>query len=88
MVLSIRVDDELDQLVRRTARVLGRTKSDVVKASLRDYCERELREPRAAPYALAKDLVGRVGSGRGDLSTRGRKYLLELLHAKRGRRPR
>ena len=88
MMLSIRLDEELDRLVRRTARALGRTKSDVVKASLRDYCDRALRAHEPAPYALARDLLGRAGSGRGDLSTRGRKYLLEMLHAKRGRSPR
>lgn len=87
-MLSIRLDEELDRLVRRTAKALGRTKSDVVKASLRDYCTRALRQREAVPYALAEDLLGRAGSGLGDLSTNGRKYLLAFLHAKRGRRPR
>ncbi len=87
-MLSVRLDEELDRLVRRTAKALGRTRSDLVKTSLRDYCARALREREAAPYALAEDLVGRVGSGLGDLSTNGRKYLLEFLHARRGRRPR
>ena len=88
MVISIRLDEELDRLVRQTAKALGRTKSDVVKASLREYCERALRHNATRPYDLAKDLLGRAGSGRGDLSTRGRKYILEMLHAKRNRRPR
>ena len=87
-MISIRLDEELDRLVRRTAKALGRTKSDLVKTSLREYCERALRNNEARPYDLAKDLLGRVGSGRGDLSTRGRKYILEILHAKRTRRPR
>ena len=88
MMLSIRLDEDLDKMVRRTAKALGRTKSDVVKASLREYCAHALRQAEASPYELAKDLIGRVGSGRGDLSTAGRKYLMDLLHARRGRRPR
>lgn len=83
MTLSVRLDDELDRLVHQTAKALGRTKSEVVKASLRDYCQRMLRQREANPYSLAADLLGRVGSGRGDLSIRGREYLMELLHAKR-----
>jgi predicted transcriptional regulator len=87
-MLSIRLEDELDRLLQRTAKAQGRTKSEVVKASLRDYCQRMLREQAANPYALVEDLLGRAGSGRGDLSTGGRKYLLELLYARRGRHPR
>lgn len=85
MTLSIRLDEELDHLVRRAAKALGCTKSDLVKASLREYCTRALHQREAAPYALAEDLLGRAGSGLGDLSTNGRKYLLEFLHAKRSR---
>jgi predicted transcriptional regulator len=88
MMLSVRLDEELERLVRRTAQALGRTRSDVVKASLRDYCDRALRQREATPYALVEDLLGRAGSGRGDLSIRGRKYLLEFLHARRNRRAR
>ena len=83
-MLSIRLEDELDLLLRRTAKAQGRTMSEVVKASLRDYCQRALREQAANPYALAEDLLGRAGSGRGDLSTKGRKYILEFLHDRRG----
>ena len=87
-MLSVRLDEELDRLVRRAAKALGHTRSDLVKLSLRDYCARALHEREAAPYALAEDLLGRAGSGLGDLSTNGRKYLLEFLHARSGRRPR
>jgi predicted transcriptional regulator len=86
MTLSVRLDDELDRLVQETARVLNRTRSEVVKLSLRDYCGRALRARDANPYSLAKDLLGRVGSGRGDLSVRGRDVVRELLDAKRSRR--
>lgn len=87
MMVSIRLDEELDRLLRRTAKALGRTRSDVVKSSLREYCSRALSARAATPYALIEDLLGRAGSGRGDLSTRSRKYLLEILHAKHVRRP-
>ncbi len=86
MTLSVRLDAELDRLIRQASRALARTKSEVVKASLREYCQRVLREGDANPYALIADLLGRAGSGRGDLSVHGRKYLIESLHAKRRRR--
>ena len=88
MMISIRLDEELDRLVRHTAKVLGRTRSDVVKASLREYCGRALRTQETFPFDVGRDLFGRAGSGRGDLSTRGRKYILEMLHAKQHRRAR
>ena len=83
MIVSVRLDEELERLLRRACKVLGHTKSDVVKASLREYCERALRQRELPPYALAQDLIGRAGSGRGDLSIRGRKYIREILNAKR-----
>ena len=86
MTLSVRLDDELDRLVQETARAMNRTRSEVVKLSLREYCARALRACDANPYSLAKDLLGRVGSGRGDLSVRGRDVVRELLDAKRSRR--
>jgi hypothetical protein len=88
MMLSVRLDEDLERLVRRTAQALDRTRSDVVKASLRDYCERVLRQREVTPFALVEDLLGRAGSGRGDLSTQGRKYLMEFLHARQNRRSR
>ncbi|MBI2202286.1 MAG: ribbon-helix-helix protein, CopG family [Candidatus Rokubacteria bacterium] len=83
MMVSIRLDEGLDRLLARTARALGRTRSEIVKAALREYCRRELLERQARPYELVKDVIGRVDSGRGDLSTNSRKYILEILHAKR-----
>ena len=88
MTLSVRLDDELDRLVQETAKSLNRTRSEVVKLSLREYCRRAQRMRDANPYALAEDLLERVGSGRGDLSVRGREILRELLDAKRSRHSR
>jgi hypothetical protein len=34
------------------------------------------------PYELAKDLIGKEGSGRGDLSVRGEEILREMLRKK------
>ncbi len=88
MMISVRVDGELDRLLRRAAEVSGRSRSDLVKASIREYCGRTLREKAAAPYELLKDFIGCAESGRGDLSTNVRKYVLEHLHAKRARNSR
>jgi predicted transcriptional regulator len=88
MPLSVRLDDELERLVEETARALKRTRSEVVKLSLRDYCQRTLRARETNPYVLAADLLGRAGSGRGDLSVRGHDVLKAYFNARRSRRSR
>lgn len=75
-MLSVRLDGDTERLLRRTIRALGRSRSEIVKASLREFCARTLNEQQARPYALIQDLLGHAGSGRGDLSIRSRKHLL------------
>jgi hypothetical protein len=38
------------------------------------------------PYELGKDLFGKSGSGKGDLSTNRKKYLSQLLKNKHANR--
>jgi len=82
MIVSVRLDEELERLLAQTATLLGARKSEIIKRSLREYCVRVLQQ-EIYPYGLIEDLLGREGSGRGDLSTKGRKYIMERLNAKR-----
>jgi hypothetical protein len=77
MPLSVRLDKETESLLEETASILKTSKAEVIKKSLSDYCTRVLTERRKRPYDLIKDLLGKEGSGRGDLSTRGEKILRE-----------
>jgi hypothetical protein len=54
----------------------------VIKQSLSHYCARILTEKRKRPYDLIKDLMGKEGSGRGDLSERSEEILRERFRRK------
>jgi hypothetical protein len=80
--LSIRLDKETESLLKETASALRTSKARVIKESLSDYCTRVLVKRRSRPYDLIRDLIGREGSGRGDLSIRGEKILRDKLRRK------
>jgi len=82
MPLSVRLDKKTESLLEQTASTLKTSKAEVIKQSLSDYCARVLTERRKRPYDLIKDLIGKVGSGRGDLSTRGEEILRERFGRK------
>jgi len=82
MPLSVRLDKKTESLLKQTASVLNTSKAEVIKQSLSDYCGRVLAERRKRPYDLLKDLLGKEGSGRADLSTRGEEILRERFRRK------
>lgn len=82
MPLSVRLDKKTESLLEQTASTLKTSKADVIKKSLSDYCPRVLTERRKRPYDLIKDLLGKAGSGRGDLSTRDEEILRERFGRK------
>ncbi len=82
MPLSVRLDKKTESLLEQTASILKVSKTGVIKQSLSDYCSRVLNERRKRPYDLIKDLLGREGSGKGDLSTRGEEILRERFRRK------
>jgi len=84
--ISVRLDKETETELEKTARALHTTKSRVIKRSLREYCARVLEEEKRHPYRLIEDLLGKEGSGRGDLSIRGEEILREVFST--GRRNR
>lgn len=84
MPTSVRLDPELDALVARTARAMGKPKSDVIRAAVRAYCTDSLRAGTRSFYSLVEDLIGQA-EGPPDLSANVRKHVLEILDAKRRR---
>lgn len=84
MTLSIRLDQNMEQQLARAAAQSGLSKSEIVKQSLRDYLAKF--SPKKTPYELGKDLFDQgPGSGIGDLSTRRKEHLTEILRAKHSR---
>ena len=75
MPLSVRLDKKTESLLEQTASTLKTSKAEVIKQSLSDYCDRILTEKRKRPYELIKDLLGKEGSAKGDLSLRSEQIL-------------
>ncbi len=82
MPVSVRLDKKTESLLKQTASTLRTSKAEVIKQSLLDFCVRVLAERQKRPYDLIKDLIGKAGSGKGDLSIRGE----EILREKFGRK--
>lgn len=79
MTVSVRLDEETEAILKKTARVLHTNKGQVIRRSLKEYCSRVLQEKKAFPYKLIEDLLDREGSGRGDLSAKGEEILREAF---------
>jgi predicted transcriptional regulator len=82
MPVSVRLDKETEELLERAARIMSKPRSKVMKESIRDFCLRIVEQEKKTPYELSKDLIGKEGSGRGDLSVRGEEILREMLRKK------
>ena len=84
MTITIRLPVKLEADLR--ARLNGRSValSDFVRDAITEKLQREPGGPPSA-YDLGKDLFGRHGSGRHDLSTNRKAILNELLRAKHRR---
>mgnify|MGYP006183862117 FL=1 len=87
MTLSIRLDPELEAELARAAAQTGRSKSELVKASLREYLARVV--PRKTPYELGKDLFGDTSAAAATLDLtskdRVRSTIVERLRAENDR---
>ena len=86
MTLTVKLDPQLEQLLRQRSAALGRTASDVVRTALEAY----LAEPPAArlapsPYELGAALFGRH-RGAADLAGTRKAALAELWSEKAARR--
>ena len=79
MAVSVRLDKETEDLLKKTAHALRTTKTEILRASIRSYCERTLRENRRRPYDLIIDLVGNEYSGKGNLAIDSEKILREAF---------
>ena len=81
--LTVRLPGDLHERLVRAAKRLGLKRSDVARLAIRRYLEDADVNPRPRPYDLVKDLIGSVNSGRSDVGSRHREYLLARFR-KRG----
>ena len=83
MAISLRLDRGLERQLARFAQSEGTSKSDLVRSLISDFVKR--KSSRLTAWELGRDKFGRVGSGRGDLSTNRKALLREKLNAKSNR---
>jgi len=77
--LTVRLAEDLDQEITKTAKRLRLKRSDIVRMALEQY----LREPHVqeerTPYGKVKHLVGSIKSGIPDLGTSHRDHLVKRI---------
>lgn len=86
MPVSVRLDSETEELLKKAARATSKPRSRVMKESIKAYCLKILEQAEKTPYELSKDLIGKEGSGRGDLSMKGKEIFREMLRKKHNAR--
>ena len=79
MPISVRLDEETEALLNKTAKTLRTTKSSILKASIQDFCKKTLQEKRKKPYDLISDLIGNEYSGDGSLAINAEEILRKRL---------
>ncbi len=83
MPTSVRLDEETEALLMKTAEALNTTRTEVLKVSIRDFCKKTLAEKGKDPYSLIADLIGKEYSGQGNLAIDHEKILREAFRRKK-----
>lgn len=86
MTVTIKLDPELETLLRRRAHSTGRSTSDVVRAALQAYLAQPDALPPRSAHDLGADLFGRH-AGPADLASRRKAAAADAWaerHARRG----
>ena len=79
-MITLRLDPQLEQLLKKTAENMGLSKSELIRRSILDYIDR--LKPRNA-WDAGHDLFGKHASGRDDLSVRRKELVKDKIRAKR-----
>jgi hypothetical protein len=83
MAISARLDKKTEEILFKTARTLGTTKTAILKASINEFCRKALTEKTQRPYELIADLVGKEYSGEGNLAIDSEKIIRKAFQKKR-----
>ena len=79
-MITLRLDQKLEQQVNNTAKYLGLTKSELIRKSIKEYlCK--LKQPDA--WEIGEDLFGKYSSGLGNLSSDRKELVKSKVRAKR-----
>jgi predicted DNA-binding protein len=81
-MLSVRLGEALESQLYQVSQVHNTTKTDIIKNALVLYFDMIKDEKKSTPYSLGKELFGRYGSGKENLSTTYKQVLKEKINAK------
>ena len=82
MPISVRLDEETEALLNKTAKTLRTTKTKILIASVQDFCTKTLQEKIKRPYDLISDLIGKEYSGDGNLAINAEEILRKRFSEK------
>lgn len=79
-MITVRLDPSLEKKLASACKKMLRSKSEIIKESLKNYLEQFEKSP--SPFEAGKDLFGQSGSGRKNLSTQYKNLLRKKLREK------
>ncbi len=79
-MITIRLDQKLEQQIENTAKNLGLSKSELIRKSINEYLSK-LKQPNA--WEIGEDLFGKYSSGLGNLSSDRKELIKNTIKAKR-----
>lgn len=83
MPTSTRFDKDTEEVLTKAAGVLGLTKSEVVRKSVREYCTRIIGEKKKTPWEIYEPIHTAGGSGHGKRVSLQKEILKAQLKARR-----
>ncbi len=79
-MITLRLDQKLEQQINKTAKNLGLSKSELIRKSISEYLSK-LEQPNA--WDIGEDLFGKYSSGLGNLSSDRKELIKNTIKAKR-----
>ncbi len=77
---TIRLSNEIENILKNIAESENISKTEIIKMALLKYIEGY--NDNLSPYKLGKDVFGKYGSGKNDISQNYKKKLKEKINAK------
>lgn len=75
MPSSTRLDKQTLEVLEKAAELLGITKSQVVRESVREYCTKVISKKKKTPWQIYQAVCSGEGSGHGKRVEMGKKIL-------------
>ncbi len=79
-MITLRLDPELENDIQNAAKLMGLSKSELVRRSVSEYIN-NLKKP--SPWELGENLFGKHSSGKSDLSHNRKGLFKQKVRAKR-----